>query len=572
MEEPQKNSGDALHSALAEVEAEGVKDFSEYMEVSRDFGTVSEAEQKELSNTEKALQKIQEGEKEYLQEFEKFYSAIPLHPPKSQETYDLLINPSAFYKTLMDWGGEAANKLHGNIQMFLSNTDSKTQQVARQRIITSYWNFYEAVIENITGAMPDALLFMMRYGILISSLVSKEVLSVIANIDIKAANETTFYYVDEWLSAVSSGVLTPTVLNEQGPQNVGANLVAMKQKKDNIQRQQEQKISACQGLNSEMGQVFDQAKAILDKLEHMRKNSDFDFAAPYTSTELQEFKNIHEVLRSIVGKNSQLEVEYNSVLYNKKNLDSLSEEVAALEAKADSSQSNEPQIHKSLIVDELTVVRQMCKLCVGARGNHFPLLYKSYFSSPFKNMGYREQAVQVFKEIESIDFTLFQRIVKSNVMRNAPIVLLVPCYGSRGFCWEPFERGQRNTSSSKLVVPMYSRDLYTAVVYAVGDYRWQIAKELAGQFWMKEGLTGWYFQWFDSNIKKGDIKEKFIEDYILWMKWEQKGVQKLSKEVREIFWRFIPFTRKVKKTLVKMGPVYRELSKKEQNRAVSEMM
>ncbi len=568
-----EKSEDNLQSLFETTKVDDVKDFSHYIETAKDTYSNTELEEKGLSNVDKALQKIQEGEKEYIKVFERYYADISITPQKPHEKYEFLTQPSIFYKHLMDLGGESSHKLHSHIQTFLSDADAKTQQVARQRIITSYWNFYEAVIENIQDEISDVLLFMMRYGIVISSLVSKEVLSVILNIDIKNRNDTTFYYVDEWLQAVSSGELTPSVLNEQEAYNKGSSLTSIKQKIENIQKQQEQKISLCKDVNAEIRQIFNQVKSIIAKVESTRTNStEFNFAIPYSSTELQDFKKVHEILRTIVSKNSQLEVQYNSVIYNKKTLDSLSEEIASLQARSSSLSTEKLQIHKSAMVEELSVIRQMCKLCVGARGNHFPLLYKNYFNSPFKDMGYKEQVVQVFKEVEFIDFTLFQRTIKGNVMRNAPIVLLVPCYGQVGFCWEPFEKRQRNTSSAKLVVPMYPRDLYSAVLYAVGDYRWQIAKELAGQFWMKEGLTGWYFQWFDSTVKRGDIKKKFIEDYILWMKWEQNGVQKLSKEVREIFWRFIPFTRKVKNKLIKMVPVYNELSKKEYNRYISDLV
>ena len=77
---------------------------------------------------------------------------------------------------------------------------------------------------------------------------------------------------------------------------------------------------------------------------------------------------------------------------------------------------------------------------------------------------------------------------------------------------------------------------------AVGDLRWQVAKEKASFDWMSDGLTGRYYQYLEENKMKGDIKQFFIDDYILWITKEANGTQKLPKEVRDIFWRYMPFT------------------------------
>ena len=117
---------------------------------------------------------------------------------------------------------------------------------------------------------------------------------------------------------------------------------------------------------------------------------------------------------------------------------------------------------------------------------------------------------------------------------------------------------------------MYPRNLYYAVLTAVADLRWQVAKEKASFYWMEEGLTGNYYQWFLSEKLKGDIKEYFIRDYILWMTKEAEGVQKLPKEVRNAFWRHMPFTKEVKEKLKTRSLVYQELCQKDINRTMSD--
>ena len=87
---------------------------------------------------------------------------------------------------------------------------------------------------------------------------------------------------------------------------------------------------------------------------------------------------------------------------------------------------------------------------------------------------------------------------------------------------------------------------------------------------MEEGLTGQYYQWIDSQKLKGDLKTYFISDYILWMTKESEGVQKLPKEVRAIFWRFLPFPQDRKDQLKKRSRAYEELYQRDINRSMSD--
>jgi hypothetical protein len=117
---------------------------------------------------------------------------------------------------------------------------------------------------------------------------------------------------------------------------------------------------------------------------------------------------------------------------------------------------------------------------------------------------------------------------------------------------------------------MYPKSLTIALLSAVADLRWQVAKEKASFYWMEEGLTGNYYQWYQANKLKGDIKGYFIQDYILWMTKEAEGIQKLDKEMRGIFWRFMPFSKAVKEKLKDRSFIYQELYQRDLNRAMSD--
>ena len=172
--------------------------------------------------------------------------------------------------------------------------------------------------------------------------------------------------------------------------------------------------------------------------------------------------------------------------------------------------------------------------------------------------------------IETLDPGLFQRTFKQKTNRIVPHIILIPCYGDYGICWEPFERYNRSTSRGRVAIPLYPKDLKVAILHAAADLRWQVAKEKAQHYWMEEGLTGHYYQFFSDRKMRGDVRLKFIEDYILWITKESEGVQKLDKEARGIFWRDIPFPQETKDYLRNRGFVYNELYKKDMNRAASD--
>jgi len=219
---------------------------------------------------------------------------------------------------------------------------------------------------------------------------------------------------------------------------------------------------------------------------------------------------------------------------------------------------------------ELETLRQMAKMTIGRQGNHFPVLTAEYFHCGPNDVATRENVISMLARIESIDAEAFCRMYKNRLNRIVPYVLLIPTYGDMGFCWEPFDRYNRATSRGRIIIPMYPKNLYLAVLTAVADLRWQVAKEKASFYWMEEGITGHYYQWFQAQKLKGDIKEFFIRDYIMWMTKEAEGIQKLDKDVRGTFWRYMPFTKAVKEKLKTRSFVYQELYQRDQNRMLSD--
>ncbi len=283
---------------------------------------------------------------------------------------------------------------------------------------------------------------------------------------------------------------------------------------------------------------------------------------PYTEMQKKLFAEITERLRSLQKNDKELAGYLKEYEEAKSVSDSLSAKL-----------QNAPEaieVSKGDIDTEYNTVRQMAKMTVGRQGNQFPVFTREFYHCIPKGTGFREQVINIMSWIEEMDPGAFCRIHKNTPHRIVPYVLLVPTYGDFGFCWEPFDRYNRITSRGRIVVPMYPRDLKISLLMAVADLRWQVAKEKASYYWMEEGLTGQYYQWIENQKLKGDLKSYFISDYVLWMTKEVEGVQRMDKELRAIFWRFIPFNQEKKEELKKRSLVYQELYQRDINRSMSD--
>jgi hypothetical protein len=288
-----------------------------------------------------------------------------------------------------------------------------------------------------------------------------------------------------------------------------------------------------------------------------------DVDASYSETQKRAFIEVQEALKSLIRADRELDIflrDYNQA----------EEDVRTIQSKID-EEGGASAMDTGAVATEFDTIRQMVKMTVGRQGNHFPVLTSEYFHCGPNDTGFRENVISILTTIESIDPECFYRVYRNKNNRIVPYVILLPTYGDTGVCWEPFSRHNRATSRGRIAVPMYPKNMMIALLSAVGDLRWQVAKEKASYYWMEEGLTGNYYQWFQKMKLKGNIKDYFIQDYIMWMTKESEGTQKLDKEVRGVFWRFMPFSSTVKEKLKNRSYVYQELYQRDLNRQMSDI-
>ncbi len=480
---------------------------------------------------------------------------------KLEEESKPLFSDKKYYQTALTGEGESAKRVHAILGQFLNASDPQDRSMHRGRLIPAYWELFRSIGTKISSRLPQPKVLALRFGLLLPTMVSAEQRTMLGKIILENGTGEPIYYVDEWLKDVALGRINASATDETKPsqRKSGEKLGAQLEK---TRGRYVAQLSVVRNAVQEMATLEDQLKQKASVISDHDTMAQFEnLLAPYNEMQRSAIGEITNVMRRLAILNKELSRHY-------RELESLSEHVDSLKEKEE--EAGDIEVDSKAISEEANTIRQMAKLCVGRQGNHFPLLMKQYFRPALFEIGTRENVLNLLADVEYLDPGIFLRTFKMQTNRIVPNVVLVPCFGDQGICWEPFERYNRASSRGRLAIPIYPKDLRTAVVAAAGDLRWQIAKEKAQHYWMEEGLTGRYYQWFEGKKMRGDVKDAFIQDYILWITKESDGTQKLDKEVRGVFWRNMPFPQEVKDKLKNRGFVYSELYKKDQNRAMSD--
>jgi len=469
-----------------------------------------------------------------------------------------------YYKTVLADIGEPAQRVHKIFTDLMNAQDPETRGQNRLRFIPAWWDLLESLVRGLGPGMSLPKQLAVRYGVLLPSLLSPEQKTNLASIIFENTTGETIHYVDEWLLKVGSGEVAPLATDEEVKTvKKGTNdTSALQQKLEKAQGQFQAQSNLIATRIKEMMSAEDALIRAAQAARQHEKNGQFpQLFDTLTSSQRSALGSMNEQLRTIAAIDREVTVYF-------RDLEKLHNEVQLTQQKL--SEAGGVSLDARVAVKELGSIRQIAKMQVGRQGNHFPVVMKQYLPPRIEDISTRENVLKIMTDVERLDPGLFHRSFKNTVNRIVPHVILVPSFGDTGICWEPFEKYNRSTSRGRIAVPMYSKNLKTAVLTALADLRWQVVKEKAGFRWMEEGLSGWYYQWFSEQGYKGDVKESFVQDYIVWITKESEGNQKLDKDVRGIFWRNTPFPQELRESLKNRGFVYSELYKKDLNRAMSD--
>ncbi len=467
-------------------------------------------------------------------------------------------NKNAYTKIIAE-GGEMGQRLHELITKFSRAKDKDERSMYREKIGPAYWNLLLYMVNSYFDNLTSEKQALFRYGLLNSAFIDDNQKRVLEKINQPVDSLESISYVDEWLYQVGNGEIKPSAIDETKK---------MKKKSTSVMKSKmERKAGAREAEIASLKQKIEQHLMVERSLsstvsviaKHETRDEYGGIITPYSNEQKKALLQVQDIAKSLIKSDKEIESTCRS-------LKLLDQEITTLKGHGNEL---EEEIDTKTVQDELATLRQMHKMTAGRQGNHFPFLLKTYMPSSDIDICTKGRLIDVLKEIEATDPNIFLRTYKGEEHRIVPYFIIVPSYGDYGICWEPFDRMNKATSKGRIAVPMFPRDLKTSLLYAIGDLRWQIAKEKALHYWMEEGLTGYYYQYAQENKLKGDLKEMFIQDYILWIKFEAQGMQKLTREVRTIFWRYTPFPQSIKDTLKNRGYYYAELYKKDQVRAMS---
>ena len=474
---------------------------------------------------------------------------------------DPVFSEKNYYSKVLADEGEIANRVHTLLQKFLKIEDPQERGLYRQRLITAWWELASNLASHYQGANVEKR-WALRFGYFLPALISSEQRQMLASVIPGNEYDEPIHYVDEWFDLILEGKVNPLATDEP------------KSSKSNIQTKTKNLLEKAKGSKEvnltmlrTLGSNRDEYEADLNAQIHILTRHDAHPSVPgiragYTPDQVQALSRVQDIVRKLSKLDKDIHHNIERYAKSDKDLDKLGNKIEQM--------GDLNLVDRSAIENELGSVRQMAKLCVGRQGNHIPFLMKNFFPPKINLIGTRENVISCMRQVEMIDPEVFKRSFRQRVNRIVPHTIIVPCYGERGICWEPFERFNRSTSRGRIVVPMFPKNLKLAVIYALGDLRWNLAKEKAAHYWMEEGLTGHYYQWFSAQKNKGDVRLSFLESYVLWITKESEGMQKLEREVRGIFWRDIPFNSQLKESLRNRGFVYDELFKKDINREMSD--
>lgn len=486
--------------------------------------------------------------------------------PEVRVSFEDVANPAfndpEWYKKCLSGEGDQAQRLHALMQKYLNAKDPKDKGVYRQQIVTAYWDFLLGVARKTPGKLPEAKRFLLRFALIHPTLISPEDRELFGKVVVENTLAQPVYYLDEWFRAIGTGVIKNSSTDEVR--------VAKSNEQNRISSLLEKargKLEASRNLiQAKANELRSFEDALQERVASIREHtmvSGMDgIPSAYTEYQRKSFMDMQEIMKSLL----RVDKEMSSL---REEMYTALKDVEILEGKAEETGATVAVDIKAIDM-EFDTVRQMNKMTVGRQGNHFPLLTREYFRCGPNEIATRENVIERLRWIESVDPEAYCRSYKNSLNRIVPYIVLLPNYGEYGICWEPFDRYNRATSRGRIAIPLYPKNLLVALLTATADLRWQVAKEKASYYWMEEGITGNCYQLFQSRKLKGDVKDFFIQDYIVWMTKESEGIQKLDKETRGIFWRYVPFHQDIKDRLKGRSLVYQELYQRDINRSLSD--
>ncbi len=483
--------------------------------------------------------------------------------------------PESFMKkVLMGEDPEMVESLLENKRRFEQTKDKEEKVRFRERFASAFWDLYRNIGKKISFDTPKEKRVFLRFGILdLRYLSVEDQKQILAHPLEERDPEETVFYVDEWILALAEGRVKPSITDEASPRQKrksgGTDTNQIRSKYDRAKGMADAEQANYKKLADHRSMLETRLSETVAMVHTHGSDPLLSMGSVYTKDQLKRVESLNEIAREL--KRIDKDLNQSSANYSKRYAEMIELEKQLPSKGSGGNSESLYEVDASVIESEMGALRQMVKMCVGRQGNHFPVLASGFLP---KEVGlkynFKPDVYERILNVEKMDLDVFNRNFRQQTHHVYPYIILVPGYGNLGMCWEPYDKYNKATSKGRIAVPVFTREPETACLIALADYRWQTAKELASYHWMDEGLTGRYYEYTQEAKLKGDVKQMFITDYLLWVTKEVNGIQKMNKDARYVFWRFVPFPQEVKEELKNKGFYYNELYKKEENFKLSQ--
>jgi len=218
--------------------------------------------------------------------------------------------------------------------------------------------------------------------------------------------------------------------------------------------------------------------------------------------------------------------------------------------------------------------------------SRFCPVYSSHniLREPEKTLVTAATVKDIINEIRELDFSAFYRETRFSNQKlgvtdetiNVEIIpnfILMPNVGIRGSMWQEIE-GRLRTTPARIFMPIFLEgELRTLITRLVGEFRWEMCRRVQGSRWndlTDPSLTSYfcdYLQFYMNNrsiamqtmneirnelgAARNNYKTVFVNNYVMWIQNESKGMARLNSIALGILMTFCPFNAEVREQLSK---------------------
>ncbi|MGL4393796.1 MAG: hypothetical protein ACRCS8_01015 [Brevinema sp.] len=483
--------------------------------------------------------------------------------------YDKLSEKSFLKKLLIGVDADFVERFLTIKQNYETATDKEDKRMYRDKFSAMYWELYTHIAKMINPEMSTAKRLYLRFGVMDLRYLTPEDQEAILKRPITAPSyeNDTIFYADEWLLGILQGKIKPSAVDETekapkgAPSGGGGGAAMASGRQEKFQATLKVEEERLVNFLAQRATALESLTAVVESLKELHQEPESTVAGAFSKEQLAAFDGMPNIQKEIRRLNKEISTTIKTIDKAKESLKDLEGGEDAGGGFGGGGMVGGNMAH---VVSEVDNIRQMHKMTVGRQGNLFPYLSSQNIPKETKDYLYKETVKKKLDEWLKIDPEAFFRTYKGENHNIPPYFILVPGYGTMGVCWEPLDPQNKQFSKGRISLPIYTRIPDASLLMAVGDIRWQVAKELASYYWMEEGLTGRYYEYYLNAKLKGDLKSLFVKDYVLWMTKETQGVQKLEQDARYVFWRYVPMPDDRKVMLAAKGYYYNQLWEKEQ--------